>query len=439
MERSVPWSELPPELSSMIWSMIRKKLDTDMDVVRCRSVCSSWRSSIPPVSELELRIGGATICQRRVYLLEPPPPTSPEDESRCPPSREGWLIKIAEDDGDDHPSGRGGRVRLFNPLSSRPILFKGGTFPKVLCTLDYRVTEIFVERYLIGESRGSYYGRARKVIMLPDSPRAVLEDTFVVGIFGKGELARWKHGDEHWRAMGHLRCQYDDVIAYKGQFYAVDRSGIVWWIDPPSFKIVQFSPPAGIGGDWNYLVESGGDLYVVDRYFDESQFSGIRAGEVREAADFKVYRLNQELGKWDEIRNLGDVALFLGNHSCFSVSVKGFGGCKGNCIYFTVFDETPGGKVKVFDMEDRSIKRASDSPDRLRILWPPPSLDRPKWGRPKSLLAQGDAILVNSEESLFASVAKSVAGKSLKRGVQRVGDDLVRELLQPMRSVKKVA
>ncbi|XP_030461311.1 putative F-box protein At1g65770 [Syzygium oleosum] len=375
MERSVPWSELPPELLSMIWSMIRKKLDTDMDVVRCRSVCSSWRSSIPPVSELELRIGGDPICQRRVYLLEPPPPTSPEDESRCPPSREGWLIKIAEDDEDDHLSGRGGRVRLFNPLSSRPILFKGGTFPKVLCTLDYRVTEIFVERCLIGENRGSYYGRARKVIMLPDSPRAVLEEALVVGIFGKGKLACWKHGDEHWHAMGDSSCQYDDVIAYKGQFYAVDRFGIVWWIDP-SFEIVQYSLPVcsdGNGGDRNYLVESGGDLYVVDRYLDESQFSGIRAGAVRKAADFKVYRLNQDWGKWDEIRSLGDVALFLGNHSCFSVSVKGFGGCKGNCIYFTVFDETPGGKVKVFDMEDRSIKRASDSPARLRILWPPPA------------------------------------------------------------------
>ncbi|XP_030464004.1 F-box protein At2g26160-like [Syzygium oleosum] len=365
MERSVPWSELPTEL----WSMIGKKLDTRVDIDQFRSVCSPWRSSIPPVSESKLRIGGTLISQCMVYLLELPP-TSPKD-SQCPPSHEGWLIKITE---DKDLSGRG-RVQLSNLLSSRPI-FKGGTFPEVLCTMDYRVTEIFVERYLIGKKGACYPGAARKVIMLPDSPWAALEETSVVGIFGRGRLKCWKHGDEDWNAMDNPNSPYDDLIAYKGQFYVVDRFGTVSWINP-SFKMVQFSPPVcgnGNGGDWKHLVESGGDLYVVDRYCNEfSTIGRIRAGAVREAAGFKVYRLNQEWGKWDEIRNLGDVALFLGDHSCFSVSVKGFGRCKGNCIYFTEINATRGGKVQVFNMEDGSIKRASYSPDHLRILWPPPA------------------------------------------------------------------
>ncbi|KAL3720599.1 hypothetical protein ACJRO7_005419 [Eucalyptus globulus] len=365
MEKPVSWSKLPTEL----WSMIGKKLDTHMDVCRFRSVCSSWRSLIPPVSEFELRAGGGFIGQRTVCLLEPPP-TSPRD-SRCPPSpREGWLIKIAEKED----LGGGGRVQLFNPLSKRPISFKGGTFPKVLCTMDYRVTEICVERHFIEEDEVGYPGRVRKVITLPDPPRAVREETLVVGIFGEGKLTWWKHGDEVWHRLGDPNCRYDDLIAYKGQCYVADRFGIVSWIDP-SFKIVQFSPPVcgdGSGGDRKHLVESGGDLYMVDRYFDEeSRFSGIQAGDVREAAGFKVYRLNQEWGKWDEIRNLGDVALFLGDYSCFSVSVKGFGGCKGNCIYFTEINAW--WKVRVLNMEDRSIKRASHSPDHLRILWPPPA------------------------------------------------------------------
>ncbi|KAI3420685.1 VKc domain-containing protein [Psidium guajava] len=395
MERSVQWSELPTEL----WAMIGRKLDTHMDVDRFRSVCSSWRSLVPPVSEFELRIGGAPIGQRMLYLLEPPP-LSLEDP-RCPPSREGWLIKVAEkvaeDEGwltrfakmvaedeaedddwlinvaeevaeDEDLSGRG-KVQLFNPLSSRPIPFEDGTFPKVLCPMDYRVTWVFAERYFIGWDEESYPGAVTKVIILPDSPWAVLEETSAVRIVGKGKLKCWKLGDEDWNALDYPNCQYDDLIAYKGQFYVVDRFGIVSWIDP-SFKIVQFSRPVysdGDGGDQKHLVESGGDLYVVDRYFDEDD--KLCRTQAADAADFKVYRLNQEWGKWDEIRNLGEVSLFLGNHSCFSVPVKGFSGCKGNCIFFTA----RGGRVKVFNMEDRSIKKASDLPDHMRILWPPPA------------------------------------------------------------------
>lgn len=374
--------------------MIGRKLDTNMDVQRFRSVCPSWRSSIPPVSEFALIIGWAFVNQCMVYLLEPPP-TSPED-SQCPPSREGWLIKVAR---DGYSSGRG-KVKLLNLLSSRPIWLKGGTFPEVLCTMDYRVTEIFVENYLIAEDGGGYPRAKRKVIVLPDSPWAVLEETSVVGIFAKGKLKCWIHGYEDWNAMDDLDRQYDDVIAYKGQFYVVDRFGIVSWIDP-SFKIVQFSPPVCShvdGGDRKHLVESGGDLYVVDRYLNEERrLSRIRAGAVREAAGFRVYRLNQEWGKWDEIRNLGDVALFLGYYSCFSVSVKGFDGCKGNCIYFT----TRGGQVQVFNMKDCSIKRASSSPDHLRILWPPPAWITPN-GFALSAYSheeEADNILVNSDQS----------------------------------------
>ena len=48
--RIVNWSELPPELLSTIGN----HLDASIDVLRFRSVCNSWRSSISPCSSTDL-------------------------------------------------------------------------------------------------------------------------------------------------------------------------------------------------------------------------------------------------------------------------------------------------------------------------------------------------------------------------------------------------
>ncbi|KAI3420686.1 F-box domain-containing protein [Psidium guajava] len=364
MEKTVPWSDLPKEM----WWKIARRLDTPTDLRRFRSVCSSWRSLIPPIPHhdnpplfpLKLPLGPsqkhAFLSQSTLYRLQPPGESGPAV---------GWLVKLEE-------SGEPGcRLRLLSPLSKQPINYKPGTFPNVLNTLDFRVTEIGKE-YAVEVDEGVNLRCVAKVALFPDSAWADAGECAVVGILEGGKLGHWRYGDEGWSVIEGQGCHFDDVMVYKGQFYAVDRLGTVSWIDP-SFQVVQFSPPMCGGGDRKHLVESGGDLYVVDRYLDEvTRYRNNR--EVGfEVVRFRVYRLDQEWGKWDEVRRLDGVALFLGDHSCFSVSVEEFGGCVGNCIYFTELNDSCGAKVHVFCMEDQSIKRAVFLPDYFRILWPPPA------------------------------------------------------------------
>lgn len=50
---------------------------------------------------------------------------------------------------------------------------------------------------------------------------------------------------------------------------------------------------------------------------------------------FKVFKLSFDGPRWIETKNLGDMALFLGDNSSISVLASNFAGCQRNCIYFT--------------------------------------------------------------------------------------------------------
>ncbi|OWM66486.1 hypothetical protein CDL15_Pgr013703 [Punica granatum] len=384
----VRWSGLPPEL----WAMIGRRLDSYTDILRFRSVCSTWRSLVPRLPRLPppLSVPGssATIIPATVFRLEPSLETSP---SSCPSSsRRGWLIKVSESNPDPviisvseleqdldpepepEPESNSGKIRLLSPLCRLPILYKRRPFPGHLDLLKFRATELCREYILQGA------GEVEKVLISPTSPWRDPEDTVAIAITKDGNLRYWKYGQESWTSITDDRgeaSRYDDIILYKGQFYVVDNLGTVSWIDS-SMRVVQFSPPMCGGGSRKHLVESGGDIIVIDRYSDN--YRNPRSGE---AVNFRVYRLDQDWGKWDEIRNLGDMVFFLGTSCSFSVSVRDYDGCPGNCIYFLERDiyirVREKMKVYVFSLGNRSIKRMASLPSYLRIMWPPPSWFNP--------------------------------------------------------------
>ncbi|PRQ38670.1 hypothetical protein RchiOBHm_Chr4g0416561 [Rosa chinensis] len=186
---------------------------------------------------------------------------------------------------------------------------------------------------------------------------AEIVDCAILVISDKGNLGFAKSGDEKLTWFSNGGFVFDDVIVYKGQPYVVDSLSYVFKIDVSSEVMVKISSKViGFGGR-KHLVESCGELYVVDMYFDQEQNkqegAGVELdfslfvrwrrgrhqryqfGELK-VVDFKACKLellNGELGRWVEVKCLGDRAFFLAMDCCFSVWPKNWLGAKG--IAFT--------------------------------------------------------------------------------------------------------
>ena len=365
-EREVDWSALPMELLPLIGKTVQARID----VVRFRGVCASWRSSIPPLrgisSPLLLPFPYTTnsagsqsfLSQSTIYRLEPPDDNP--NLSTC--SSKSWLVKVEEFEP--------GRVRLLNPLSSLHIRFLPDSFPKVINLLDFRVVEVG-KAYKLQLSSGMNIAGVNKLVLFPNSAwTSCVEDKLIFGLFHEGKLGYVKYGDENWTFVDDHNFYYDDITVYKGQSYVVDRLGTVSWIDS-SMKLIQFSPPLCGLGNKKHLVESCGELYVVDRFFDRERRFDQDLRRYRlcpKTVNIEVHKLDQEWGRWAMVKNLGDQVFFLGKDSSFSVSATEFSGCKGNCVYFT--DEND---IGVFYFENQKTGKIVDFQDRCHLFWPPPS------------------------------------------------------------------
>ena len=371
-EERVEWSDLPKELLPTIG----KSLDTRIDIVRFRSVCNSWRSSIPcnnsprfplkfpnpylPTSATQAQ-APAYLCESTIYRIQRLNPSTS--------SNKAWLVKVEQD------SNSGGKLRFFDPISNRRTRYPN----KTLNLLDFRVIELtkaYTLRYKVRAGsttstneieqvvsvRDSSILCVTKVVMFPNSPWTNVNDSAVFVIFGAGILGFAKSGAESLTVVDDNDVvEYDDIIVYKGQFYVIDTLGNVSWIDNSSLKLVPYSPPLCGLGSQKHLVDSCGALYVVDRYFNkerrrvEHTNRHFRDCDGPKVVDFKVYKLDEEWGRWELEKSLGDRAFVLGNDCCLSISAEEFTGYKRNCIYFNDQNET-----HVFNLEDSSFGDLQD-------------------------------------------------------------------------------
>lgn len=205
-----------------------------------------------------------------------------------------------------------------------------------------------------------------------------------------GKLAMYKSGDKRWSIIHDMPSPYDDVILFKGDFYAVDSTGRAVLVGLSSNVALVANPV--FGGDKKFLVESSGELLMVDMYLsmgppevdlsDENedvfeQFDGC-LGE--RTVRFKVFKLDREGKKWVEVKSLDDRMLFLGDDCTFSASASDLSCCR-NCIFFTDNFFYSGGEedgvfkgrdIGVYDMENGSIAALTDYPEYSKLFWPPP-------------------------------------------------------------------
>uniref|UniRef100_M0ZMJ1 F-box family protein n=1 Tax=Solanum tuberosum TaxID=4113 RepID=M0ZMJ1_SOLTU len=154
------------------------------------------------------------------------------------------------------------------------------------------------------------------------------KDSFsLMAIDRDNRLCYLKSGDDKWTKLKNPSSYIDDIIVYKGNFYVVDRYGETMKFDSSFNETTVASRFSGGGKRKKRLVESGGQLFLVDY---SSDFGKDASREI------KIYRLDEKQYEWIEVHTLGDRIFFAVNDCCFSVSSCDFGDKygRGNCIYY---------------------------------------------------------------------------------------------------------
>ncbi|KAL0334535.1 UNVERIFIED_CONTAM: F-box protein SKIP23 [Sesamum radiatum] len=341
------WSTLPAELLNLV----SQQLPSSTDVLRFRSVCSTWRAAVPPPpttasfpilpnSGISDTSWGFYLSKRTIYSLQSPLT-----------NHSSWIIKLER----DNPS----RMHLLNPLARSQFRPLPNNFPKLFNFFNLRVKEL-------GEEYALQYINFRPTAnSIGEAGNLYMEKVAVSNNLGNGE----------------------------GRFYAVDNTGRVVLVNSLDLN-VSLVANSIFGGDKKFLVDSDGELLLVDMYLSVGPADDLGFNEGFEfyeefdcfmserTVKFKVFRLDENMGKWVELTDLGDRLLFLGDNCTFSARASEIfcdDRCRGNCIFFTdqYCNRDDDGLWKsrgvgVFDLESGSIGPIGNHVGYSKMFWPPP-------------------------------------------------------------------
>ncbi|CAA7035693.1 unnamed protein product [Microthlaspi erraticum] len=363
MTKAVEWDRLPDELVDLI----ANHLFSDVELLRLRTICRYWRSAVVLVPKKRfpnrhdrnrkriLSTHGGKPC------LLSPTAFFRVVRSSCP--SKGWLIKTLDLSESES------RKRLLRPLSRDLIKPSAQT----LDLLGYTVSELH-QSYDVQYVENSIRVSAKFA-------RVVLVDDLVFAVDGEKKIwwCNSKESSKEDAAWTRIRDEeveiFADIIVNKGQIYALDLKGAVWWISKSELNIFQYGPSTPLDDYYvrynckdKRLVEYCGDICVVHRF---CQKSCVRRVTIERTVGFKVYKMNEESVEWVEVKSLGDRAFVMAKDSCFSVLASEYYGCLENSVYFT--DEEEEDNVKVFKLGDGSVTKMvkSSSQSCFRFVSPP--------------------------------------------------------------------
>ncbi|PHU28133.1 hypothetical protein BC332_00226 [Capsicum chinense] len=260
----------------------------------------------------------------------------PEARGReCFPSQ-GWLCTLEKNTGE---------MNLLHPFTRTQI-----QLPTEKALWD-------LQGYEAGRDTLDFMER----LVLSASPSVTSDYVLVVYYFTDSEyLAFWRHGDLNWTKIDiAIRSEIEAINYYQGQFYYVTLCGEVWVFDVtgPRF-LFKLEVDIWYESSELYLFELSGALLLVSRI----GHGGYSYGEYK-TFKFEVFELDviKRTSK-EEIKTLGNSAIFWDSEAPISADTSKFKGVKPNHIYFAddshrVFFNGRGGSDKgIYNLEDGKIK-----------------------------------------------------------------------------------
>ncbi|GMY19529.1 F-box protein At2g26160-like [Fagus crenata] len=375
------WSELPTD---MIGEIVNR-LPNFMDIKAIVAVCKQWRSACsktettrtPPVPLLMLsetlddsntRRRFFNLCDSRRYQLE----LSTIRGKRCWGSPHGLVVTL-DPDYDIHIEHLDQRIE-----------------PIALPPLDT------IRRELAG--REEWFRLVHKFIIFNEPAESDHGLSFLVfAIFGpENRLAFARPGRDEWTIFTNPNnLEFKDVARLQGQIWGLCDNGLLVRFEFEGTQLLEvvaiaYPPEDAQEHQKLYLVESRENLYGVFRYRKSLQgFFGRRRSY--KTTDFSVFKFNFSDSEWEEVNDLEDHALFVGDCNSWSIPtipqirVNDGSFVRSNSIYFT--DDNwelqmlagvayGGHDVGLFDMERRVIQRLPFGKDT------PLYYSRPIWVTP---------------------------------------------------------
>ncbi|KAK9740558.1 hypothetical protein RND81_03G044500 [Saponaria officinalis] len=218
-------------------------------------------------------------------------------------------------------------------------------------------------------------------------------------------LAFAMHGDQTWTSLivKENRKVIDAVVTAHYVFSLHDDGSIVHWNVKEFYsreivEPISYHPPADpeIFEELDerarsiYLVQSGCDLLMVLRFTTNSLRSDDEIDLDEYGLDdsddftyhtfgFKVFKLDHKHKIWEQIKDLDNVALFVGENYSISISLTLANCLESNCIYFTDDEaeywvwnpKVAGQDMGIFDNKCGQIWQIYDVDDISSSIYPP--------------------------------------------------------------------
>ncbi|KAK8522250.1 hypothetical protein V6N13_115226 [Hibiscus sabdariffa] len=233
------------------------------------------------------------IARNTVYLIR-----SPDCNQTQAPAC--WSVKICDRTHDV-------KMGLLNPLTNSELKLVPGNFPLVLDLNNFQVIQlghVYIAEHVlrIDHSLEPQTREYREKVVYLQSNTDRDDFTVLASVLNTGRLAFLRSSEKDWTVLD-FRVQ--NIITFNGEFYALVRKGRTIVIDQ-SLNVSSLEPAESFSGTM-FLVECVDNLLAVEMLFDTDVESTMSYGrfEGEKVVGFKVFKMNEEEQRWDEMGSLG--------------------------------------------------------------------------------------------------------------------------------------
>ncbi|VVB08921.1 unnamed protein product [Arabis nemorensis] len=330
------WSLLPEELLHIISTY----LEDCFDLLHARSVCSSWRSTLPfPFSLLRPSYSLPTFAEfpyvsEDLYTLQKIPlflfrVKTPHGTAAISTSEYFLVGGIGRDKSED-------QMDLPSPVECSVKVNIPRTEPTSMNMHNCQILPLGHQYRMIGWEPESWTTKNRGVAFIPLNKEKGVGGEFVVLLNYTRVLLVLRSAEMRWMRVKKVsEASCSDLVAFRGKFYATFLNEDIFVYDPYTLIGTPLKPSHPLRPS-NHLVRSGDD----DELFLVEHFNPYPEAEVLDFNRFacRVSMLDEEAGNWVEVSDIGDRVLFIGHYDNVSCSAKELpNGCgvSGNSIVFT--------------------------------------------------------------------------------------------------------